>query len=135
MFKDNNKYVAPVVTAGIILGFSLLIIPKTPLGSEKIGNIFEKEEYTTYYYATMFPDGSTSKNYKVIAEIYAKDKQYVVKKVYFPNDGYITFFDQADNLSFTEPTHIEEIDGKYWDIQLINEKPLIQEIDRLNKGN
>lgn len=98
------------------------------MGTEEIGSMFEKKEYTTYQYVSLFPNGSISKNYKVVSEIWATDKNYVIQKAYFPNGGFIRFKDfifelPYDSLKFNEEVRITDDNGTVWKIMLLNEKP------------
>jgi hypothetical protein len=62
--KEGNKYVSTILTIATIVGFLYFTIPYTSFGSREIGSLFEKNDYRTYYYVSMFPGFSEDKNYK-----------------------------------------------------------------------
>ncbi len=129
--KDNNANKAGITLVLIaisIIGLAALIVPNTAFGVEEIGAILEKNDYTAYYYVSMFPEDSESKNYKVVAEIWATDKNYIIRKAYFPNEGYLTFDGYVfglpdDSLKFDEMIYIYDDNDDYWNIQLLDERP------------
>ncbi|MGL4331133.1 MAG: hypothetical protein ACRCSD_11140 [Clostridium sp.] len=134
--SGKDKYVSYTFTIGIIIGIMLIVLPYTPLGSERIGSIFEKKDYTQYYYANLFPDESNSKNYKVIAEIEAHDKMYRLNKAYFSDGGYKNFdsYFTDESLNFEEPVYIEDNAGNKWTVQLIDEQPIQKKIDTIRES-
>lgn len=110
----------------------LSIIPSTSLGSTTIGSLFEKEEYEEKYYVYMYPEKSQSENYKLEADIISKmtsrgddnERGYFIEKVYFPNGGYITFYNSIgwESLRIGEKIRTLDDKEKYWDIELTKEK-------------
>lgn len=104
-------------------------------GQEKINSWFEKEEYSTYYYISMFPSGSVSKNYRVKAKIfhwmemqdyydsYKNVKRYSISEIYWPNGGSNYFEDDCSLMGesfsnfFTGGDCVDN-EGRHWQIFL-----------------
>lgn len=111
----------------LILGILNDIVPRTPFGSEEIGGLFEKNNYSAYYYVLLFPDDSDSKNYKVIAEIEADGRDYTIERAYLPEGGYVTFNDllfySDEKVAFNQKIRLPDEDDNVWEIQLLNERP------------
>lgn len=112
-----------------MIGFSSWAIMASPLASTKIGSVFEKEEFTTYYYVNMYPERSASKNYHVKAKICAYTEQYgendyerryEIQEAYFPNGGKITFYDNGidETLKLNKRVSVLDDEDKLWDIEL-----------------
>lgn len=129
---SKRKMITYGLIATVLLGVLNLVVPNSPIGIKRIGALFEKREYITHYYVELFPDGSETKNYKVIAEIWAKDNSYHLQKAYFPNGGYITVEeDYGDSLNFDEEVSVRDKDGKHWKAQLVDERPTLKRLEEL----
>jgi hypothetical protein len=79
-----------------VVGF---FVVKHYWGDAVPGAFFERgAEYEQSVYLSLYPEGSTVKNYHVKGDIWHHGDTYSLMKVYWPNGGYTTF-SGCDNLS------------------------------------
>lgn len=96
------------------------------------GSFFEKNEYSGYFYAYVFPDKDKVKNYKIPAHIqrigedceYHGSCSYVqyLHEIYFPNGGSVSFSDCHPNLNTKTKCIADDEEETEYYIQLTNEK-------------
>lgn len=95
-------------------------------GTNTIGSFFSREEFETQYYVQLFPEGSESKNYLVPADLWFRDGGLVLIKVYWPDGGFTTFYNNGDAdaeefYEFGQDTMFDD-EGREWLIVLTDKK-------------
>lgn len=100
-------------------------------GTTSIGSLFERADYSEYYYVNMAPKGYNSENYSVVALIhastrnYGKRRVYMIEKAIYPNYGNVTFYN-SDNPDYAlrvgEQIQVKDDKQKIWFIQLSTQK-------------
>lgn len=114
-----------------IAGIIINILRLSTYGDTTIGHQFEKKEYVENYYVNLFPEGSVSENYRVRAEIEAEEdfiddgddrghtvRVYHINEAYFPDGKTITFYGDNEPLKVNKRVHIEDDDGREWQVEL-----------------
>lgn len=135
---SDDSVRAGTVLAILVLIVSLIfvrdvIVGSTPFGTEAIGSVLEKREYTAEYYVLAFPDQSASLNYRVAAEIHAtmrrdgmeSERVYELNRFIWPQNGSIYFIHAAGSgysLELERAVAVTDDDGRKWHIQLTHEK-------------
>lgn len=111
-------------------------------GDEVLGSFFEKSEYKTKYYINIFTDEDGGKNYRLPADIHVFsetedgepfedrygqeysntyiEKYVILKRVLWPNGGYLYFEDCQ--LKLGDKVLCSDQDGRDWFIELTNIK-------------
>lgn len=96
----SKKAIATIFVATIIsLGYSIISIFN--IGNTQIGSFWEKKDYEECYYVYMTQNPKETKRYKLKADIHhsrhiGEDEHYNILALYFPNGGYITFYETDD---------------------------------------
>lgn len=134
--RDKTKpYSKKTIITGRIANFLALfallfgIVPNTSMGSEELGHIFEKSNYTSYSYALLYTDGDMERPYRVIAEVDQKSGMYYIESVHFASgeeryveDAWFHRFDYyAAYHNLILPCVVEDYTGAK--IQYLNQKP------------
>lgn len=138
--ESKNVLILTIIIACLYMGY---ISIREYWGTDTIGSIFEKYNFTSQYYVNLFPDIYSIKNYRVKADIVAsyidyvyededgnnkhgKQRVYWIKKAYFNNGGYITFNNAIENehegLVLNTKIHIKDDNDTSWYIELTEEK-------------
>jgi len=110
----------------LIFGYTTM---KAYWGNDTIGSVFARSNFNTTYYVNVFENSNNAKNYRFKADVtveYSEGERIIIlKKVYFPNDGYLIFKDtdyMITNLKPYEKVRFEDDNGNEWYIELTNEK-------------
>lgn len=132
--KEEKKLILAkkLVVIMVFIGIAYQTILVSPFASERIGSVFEKAEYTTYYWVNMFPENSLTKNYQVKAKIHVftdsdedySERRYEIEEAYFPDGGTITFYEYGcdEFLKINERVAIRDDQKRDWDIVLLDIK-------------
>lgn len=129
-FKKGNPclrkhIISCLITISIIASTSYISM-KAFWGTDTIGSFFSKYEYDTKYYVQLFPENSESKNYYVPAELHVKENRLSIKRAYWPEKGYTTFYKNGNDDSYdfysTKITSLTDDKGKRWYVILSDEK-------------
>lgn len=143
---DRKNFISPITIGHALAIYLLFSWGKNSYirsyGDEIIGSYFEKSQYKTKYYVNVFPDDNESKNYRLQADIHVYSdteegetsedrfgqehtetyttKYIILEKVFWPNGGYLDFDDCQ--LEIGDKVYCSDQDGRYWYIELTNEK-------------
>ncbi|MEN6349644.1 MAG: hypothetical protein ABFD08_09660 [Syntrophomonas sp.] len=130
--KENTLMLRKITVIMVFIGIAYQAVMISPFASERIGSIFEKPEYTTYYWVNMFPENSLTKNYQVKAKIHVftdsdedySERRYEIEEAYFPDGGTITFCEYGYNesLKINERVNVRDDQKRDWGIVLLNIK-------------
>lgn len=141
----RKRITSPIIVGHILAIYLLFSFGKSAYirsyGDEELGSYFEKSEYKTQYYINIFPENESNKKYRLPAKIHVfsqseegrptedyfgqehtetyTTKFIILEKVLWPNDGYLYF---NCPIEIGEKTLCKDREGKYWNIELTNEK-------------
>jgi hypothetical protein len=94
------------------------------------GAFFERYSYSAEVYVNLFPDGSTTKNYRVPALIEASTREdsdggstnlwkvYRLKQVSFPGRGRISFTNSDESLELGRKVMLHDDENRKWEVEL-----------------
>jgi hypothetical protein len=136
--KEKKEKYKMHVGWGIILLVCVSSVFINRFGSTNIGSPIEKSEYSAKYYIHLYPENSKSRNYKVPALISSEmierddepsERVYHLEKVFWPNGRVLTFYEYKDNVTCGEDglqlgkkTTYQDDMGRYWQVELTNQK-------------
>lgn len=130
-----------IVLAESIIALSIILSPPvfSHFENTNIGSFLEKDTYSERYYVFVRNDSAKAKSYRVKADIirssyssssYVDVNGYLLKKLYWPNGGYLIFIDEDDlysnasnaEISPLEEAYCEDIEGNGYYVTLTLEK-------------
>lgn len=127
--KDNwlYKIILFFIPYISIISVIVFILPHTSLGSENIGSLIEKKEYTTYYQAILTTE--SDKDYTVTVELAKEDGFLWPEEIYFGNGNHFEIWD-SDGLEYWrdngeivfQKIYIGDKSGQDYALQILDSK-------------
>lgn len=129
--NTGNK--SKIFSASLLLSVALsvfLFFSQAWFGVCSPGSWFERSDYETEVYVNLFPEGSTSKNYRVSALIKANldrhdegvQRVYRLQHISFPAGRRITF-DNTPSLQLGSRVTVYDDEYHPWSVELTSERP------------
>lgn len=124
MFSDRFSRSGMGLVA-FLIAVVVWVLIRPHLGAETPGHWFEKPEYTAEVEMSLFPEGSSVKNYRLPATIHAyidgdgesSGRVYYLHSARFPNGGVLRFSDEAE-VSVYGQSRVFDSQGRYWRVEI-----------------
>ncbi|MES2650046.1 MAG: hypothetical protein V4717_24430 [Bacteroidota bacterium] len=140
LYLSPNKKFGFILSSFLLCYWSKNTYVRT-YGNEIIGSFFEKKQYETQYYVYISSTNDDKKIYKLPADLSINidirpragdkfllelipfmTKEIILKNVYWPNGGHLTFDGEDRQLEMYKKKILYDYNGNDWEVELRPEK-------------